>query len=649
MAVPDDDDEVVLDECGEALTTPSYLRQTQHQHDMQLQITTERLNNLTMEERSQAVLDLHGVNNSSSGPTADSSTSYRTAAMLKNSDIMNTASTSSHIDDHHQDEVLSMEEITALEQMDTTLRDLASKCKMTGEKRHPALDLALTTNPNYVKEIRLAYLRKEENLGDAYTASERLAQFLDLKLEYFGSECVTRHLTVDDLPKEDYDAWYKTGFIQLLRESDRAGRGILMMDGKIHKIISFETSIRVSMVLSTIITRDVTLSKNGVITVYYGIGVQNFRQRSPLVFFRAWRCLPMKVCGRHMLYNNPILHRLLRASLYVMELTYASRFRGHFGTHQECIFNMMTFGVPNDVWPFERRSGSTDPNDVQVTLDDHQAMLYTFKARTGKQSIVVADTDIDRADDDNDDDEIEPLPLTKQTTMELFSETPTNILDETAKTLASMRSSILNGSMATTAAAAATTDDVTVPVNVDKNIHQSQSIIGSPNSTTTSLLDNAVLDGPNDSRLVLVPTSLDILMGRGRHGKKANTGNLRFHSLLEEYSDQYESSDRYEKSVLSTFLLQELQTAGCRFLKPVTTSSSGTTSSSENNVTKKGSAGSGGVWVVVDDEAVREKITHAFRNIRQQKQKQVKQQQKQQKQPPKEEDETITGSKRERS
>jgi hypothetical protein len=91
----------------------------------------------------------------------------------------------------------------------------------------------------------------------------------------------------------------------------------------------------------------------------------------------------------------------------------------------------------------------------------------------------------------------------------------------------------------------------------------------------------------------LIPGNLDIIMGRGQHAKNS-PGHLRFTQMLEEHKEQYESVGKFQKTVVADLILKKLNAAGCRFLKP-----------------RKG-----GGWVQVSDDIGREKINHAFRNLR---------------------------------
>lgn len=93
---------------------------------------------------------------------------------------------------------------------------------------------------------------------------------------------------------------------------------------------------------------------------------------------------------------------------------------------------------------------------------------------------------------------------------------------------------------------------------------------------------------------VLVPTPFDVIMGRGRRGQRA-AGNQHYRQLLLTYRSKYESANNFEKTLVAELVLKIMKERGCRFLKK-----------SDDAVG----------WVEVSDEVAREKISHAFRNLR---------------------------------
>jgi hypothetical protein len=94
----------------------------------------------------------------------------------------------------------------------------------------------------------------------------------------------------------------------------------------------------------------------------------------------------------------------------------------------------------------------------------------------------------------------------------------------------------------------------------------------------------------------IVPGLLDVIMGRGRHNKK-KPGNQKLNQLLETYLDEYEASDKFQKTVLSEVVVSKITEYGSRFL------------------VREGKKAQG-VWVEVSLEKARDKVAHDFRNLR---------------------------------
>ena len=100
----------------------------------------------------------------------------------------------------------------ALQQQVPKLRDLYNQA------RH--------INPDYVdaQSFWLQFLRAE--YFDAPKAALRLCRFLAGKVEFFGTDCLARPITLDDFDPDDLE-WLKSGIQQLLPSRDRSGRIVL--------------------------------------------------------------------------------------------------------------------------------------------------------------------------------------------------------------------------------------------------------------------------------------------------------------------------------------------------------------------------------------------------------------------------------------
>jgi hypothetical protein len=91
---------------------------------------------------------------------------------------------------------------------------------------------------------------------------------------------------------------------------------------------------------------------------------------------------------------------------------------------------------------------------------------------------------------------------------------------------------------------------------------------------------------------VAVPRTSDIILGRGKRVQNF-AGNINFRNMLEFYRPAYDSSSKFEKSVLIETILKNIKEEGGRFLVH----------------------GENGYHEVHDDTA-RKKISHAWRNLR---------------------------------
>ena len=111
----------------------------------------------------------------------------------------------------------------------------------------------------------------------------------------------------------------------------------------------------------------------------------------------------------------------------------------------------------------------------------------------------------------------------------------------------------------------------------------------SPRSESGS---NNVADPRSKKDLILVPRSMDVLMGRGLH-PESRLGSMRLRHLLLERKEQYDNSTKAQKRQIMEEILGLMKESGCRFLRKVK-----------------------GGYVECDESVAREKVSHGFRNMR---------------------------------
>ena len=77
---------------------------------------------------------------------------------------------------------------------------------------------------------------------------------------------------------------------------------------------------------------------------------------------------------------------------------------------------------------------------------------------------------------------------------------------------------------------------------------------------------DATIPGSNPERIV-VPGPRDVIFGRGKFTRQ-HSGNVRFGQMVESYREQYESSAKFEKTILAEVIVRTIkETHGGRFLK----------------------------------------------------------------------------------
>jgi hypothetical protein len=98
--------------------------------------------------------------------------------------------------------------------------------------------------------------------------------------------------------------------------------------------------------------QDVETQKRGVVGLAYNVGLGKTKDREAV-----WKAakivsvLPFRFPGIHYCYDDENLRMLFGLAMYVFNKNSRIRCRLHFGTHMECIYNLMTFGITSETLP----------------------------------------------------------------------------------------------------------------------------------------------------------------------------------------------------------------------------------------------------------------------------------------------------------
>ena len=156
----------------------------------------EDLNQMSLEERERAIFDVHGVS----------------------------------------DAVAETEEmvVRSLAEFEDNIARIRNK---------EAYHIAELQNEAYVanRNLRLKFLRSAN--FDVSFSAKKMVRYLDIKRELFGSEKLTKNITLHDLNKDDI-ACLESGVCQILPLRDRAGRAILCWTVQFRGDCSLESRVR---------------------------------------------------------------------------------------------------------------------------------------------------------------------------------------------------------------------------------------------------------------------------------------------------------------------------------------------------------------------------------------------------------------------
>jgi hypothetical protein len=144
--------------------------------------------------------------------------------------------------------------------------------------------------------------------------------------------------------------------------------------------------------------------------------------------------------------------------------------------------------------------------------------------------------------------------------------------------------------------------------------------ISTLSSTSTCVDDgsNATHPGNDDGALppshqveVVVPSHRDVLLG-GLKLTQTQLGNANFRRLVDDYRGEYErSTSKLEKIKIAKKIVSEIKAEGARFLKQTDYKYG-----KDGKMIKKEQGATLSIGWVAPDHVAREKIIHAFRNLR---------------------------------
>ena len=503
----------------------------------------------------------------------------------------------------------------SLEELDTYLQP-STRVGTLPSSEHAAYQLAFRQNPAFVQDnqFRLLFLRSE-NFHVA-RAAQKLQQFLRIKLELFGKEKLCRTITLEDLDGEGDMECLRNGHIQRLNRRDTAGRAVVVIASEhirfkvlenevgsvtkkgilvrwstltwiwfyfFHIYMASTPQLKQMFYFSMALLEEKETQMNGIVMIAVGLPSQNpwtvwkvnQLQAAMPIRVRGWHVIHCSWGGRWLQWLSSLLPRQSRLRLRVHDTAGG-------GTHADSIHSLMTFGIP--------ASGADFPIQVIKRNNKEESILSRenhwrwIEARRALEQQQHGQRETLRAKDSFAAWAI-AHHSSSSTTDNGFLGLPPN-----SKTIQNRSNTALIKDR--------------LPWHSDTNNINAQYL--------QQQQQQQQHDHPNDIvSIVFVPTSKDVLFGRGRPFQE-HAGNVRFTTMLESLQEHYESLPRNEKTGFAQDIVVEMKSQGTRFLRQaaVVIAPAG----SRSNVGNRNAGNFG--WEQVNDAVAREKVSQAFRSMR---------------------------------
>jgi hypothetical protein len=344
---------------------------------------------------------------------------------------------------------------------------------------------------------------------------------------------------------------------------------------------------------------DEDAQKRGVVGFIYAMGKFNLDLALVRKVAKLRSALPVRYDSVHICYDNPKLLPIMSLGMIVMGARSRMRFRSHYGSHEECQYQLTSFGIP--ILSSIPVSGSRGT----FNLENHYKFLKTHRQLEAARAIAEKEYE---------------ASIQKRKQAQTKSSTIHKSLDgaESSSFGIGMTSPRYQISPSTTGAdeidtsipssswygAAMSLNFMSLPSlpapwriggapfpgSVEHNLPQAPAFgIVSKGSCYTPSKQNCY-GGP----MSVDPQINDVLFGRGKPIQD-RPGNVRFRDIMEWHRPQYDKGEKSEKTVIAADIVRIVKGEGGRFLKQ-----------NEN----------GRGWVEVDDASARVKVSHAFRTRR---------------------------------
>ncbi|CAJ1962599.1 unnamed protein product [Cylindrotheca closterium] len=258
------------------------------------------------------------------------------------------------------------------EMIQQAFRALMEQVEKIPDSQKSAFVFAMNTYPQFVLDpaFLLRFLRAER--FDPELTAERLVLHFTIKQELFGNEKLGREIVLQDL-QEDPDDWdcMERGFLQVLSKRDFSGRLVIFF----YKAISGcyrrrENVLRMAWYMYNKVAQSPENQKVGVINLVYNIGgfpEGGMDYEKSRRFGQVIKSMPLRVEGMFVCLDEAPWLAVVEAFSMMVTKFLRIRLRALPGSHTECMYQLMSLGLPQSALPVHQNS--------QLRLEYHRKWL----------------------------------------------------------------------------------------------------------------------------------------------------------------------------------------------------------------------------------------------------------------------------------
>mmetsp|Transcript_43823 Transcript_43823/g.121870 ORF Transcript_43823/g.121870 Transcript_43823/m.121870 type:complete len:336 (+) Transcript_43823:218-1225(+) len=229
-----------------------------------------------------------------------------------------------------------------LDRMDKLLLDRVEK--------KTSLQLVRDHFPSFFENeaFRLQFLRVDS--FDVKQATNSLVRHLEKKLELFGPDKIDKKITLDDLSEDDLDFMGSGGF-QVVPEKDRGGRHVIFSNHRKWKYKEVNNMLRCMWYLLMVLVEESGNNICDTVEISYNLGpycAGDFDRTGLKSSFDLLKAIPTRLVGYHYCFDDVRFRTVWGVIAVFLGKKSRMRARDHEGSHVECRYGLMSYGIPVD-------------------------------------------------------------------------------------------------------------------------------------------------------------------------------------------------------------------------------------------------------------------------------------------------------------